>query len=114
MQHRLANQVRQYLSMENRSVAWFASSRDGFPGIGVDRMRRMLRGETMMQVTDIMVITGLIPRAQAVAANAVGYDVTQAGKFASQARRFAAALKKCTCNVWRDSQNVESLLGIED
>lgn len=71
-QHQLSFLLQEHLRREGRSVTWLASPEAGHPGASVDRVRRMLRGETLMQLADVVLITRLVPGAMEVWATTVG------------------------------------------
>ena len=54
LQHRVANTVRESLLAENMSVQTFAESDDLPPGMSYDRLVRIQRGETLMQLADLL------------------------------------------------------------
>lgn len=55
LQHRVCNAVREALLAEGKSIDTFAEElRPIVPGMGYDRLVRVLRGETLMQVTDLV------------------------------------------------------------
>ncbi|WP_206348586.1 hypothetical protein [Leucobacter sp. CX169] len=97
MQHLLANEVREYLGSHQRDVAWFASPEAGHPGVSVDRMRRMLRGETMMQVADMMMITSLVNNASRIVQESVGVDFEEEKLRKHENWQLRYAMETCTC-----------------
>lgn len=106
LQHHLSNAVREYLRRDpDRDVEWFASQDAGHPGVSVARMRRMLRGETQMQLTDVTYITANVPGTLEFAAQWLGFDVRAKNREVQQAgydvQRLETKLGRCTCGAAR-------------
>ena len=97
MQHLLANEVREHLGKYRRDVAWFASPKAGHPGIGVDRMRRMLRGETMMQIADMMIITSMVKSSVEVVQDCLEVDLLEVEELKSDNKILHWVLENCNC-----------------
>lgn len=64
LQHLLSYEFRRWLSEQGMSVEKFAFQQSAQPG-RADRLRRLLRGETMMQLTDIIRFTSASPNVRA-------------------------------------------------
>ena len=59
LQHRVCNAVREALLAEGKSIDSFAEElRPTVPGVGYDRLVRVLRGETLMQIADLVTWAG--------------------------------------------------------
>lgn len=106
MQHHLANAVREYLLKDtDRTLEWFASREAGHPGVSAARMGRMLRGETQMQLTDVMLITATVPGTIDFAVQWLGFDLRQKNEEIRHVNyeraRLEARLSRCTCAVNR-------------
>lgn len=102
LQHHMSNAVREYLLKDpSRNLAWFASEDAGHPGVSVARMRRMLRGETQMQLTDVTFITSKVPGARDFAIKWLGFDLQAKNReiqdAAYQVQRAEVKLSRCTC-----------------
>jgi hypothetical protein len=58
-QHRVCNALREALLARNATINDFATQlKDTVPGMGYDRMVRVLRGETLIQVADLVTWAG--------------------------------------------------------
>ena len=102
----LANAVREYLLKDpERTLDWFASREAGHPGVSAARMGRMLRGETQMQLTDVMFITATVPGTIDFAVQWFGFDLRQKNEEIRHVNyeraRLEARLSRCTCAVNR-------------
>lgn len=106
LQHHLANAVREYLLKDpERTLEWFASREAGHPGVSAARMGRMLRGETQMQLTDVMLITDTIPGTTDLAVQWLGFDLRgkneEIKNMNFERARLEAKLSRCKCAVNR-------------
>ena len=55
LQHRISNAVREALLAQGKTLDEFAGEQnDTVPGMSYDRLVRVLRGETLMQIADLM------------------------------------------------------------
>ena len=99
LQHQLAKEAREYLSNRGQDVAWLASSQAGHPGVSVDRMHRMLRGETMMQIADVLLFTALTKDATAAVENAIGVDRAALKELEYDNYALNSWRRECTCVV---------------
>lgn len=60
LQHAIANRIRDHLLDQNTDLNAFCA--EGLPvGLSYDRFQRILRGETMITITDVMFWAGQIP-----------------------------------------------------
>ena len=60
LQHAIANRIRDHLLDQNTDLNAYCA--EGLPvGLSYDRFQRILRGETMMAITDVMFWAGQIP-----------------------------------------------------
>jgi hypothetical protein len=66
-QHRVCNAVREGLLGAGMSINEFAKKqRDLIPGMGYDRLVRVLRGDTLMQIADCVAWASLFPEVRSV------------------------------------------------
>lgn len=67
LQHAITNKVREYLLEQNTDLAKFCRTPDGADeqtlpkGLSYDRFQRIMRGETMLTLTDLMYWASTIP-----------------------------------------------------
>lgn len=61
LQHALANRIREYLLDENTDLMKFCDRAPLPRGLSYDRFQRILRGDTMMTLTDLMFWAGVVP-----------------------------------------------------
>ena len=97
LQHLLANEVREFLGVHRLDVAWLASTDAGHPGVSVDRMRRMLRGETMMQITDMLLITDLVATSKKIVQGVIGVDLEEEEELRRDHRIMSWVMEGCVC-----------------
>ena len=97
LQHRLVKEVREFLSERGETVSWLASPEAGHPGVSVDRMHRMLRGETMLQVADLLLFTSLTKNGPEVVQDAIGVDRDEYVELEHSHSVLKWAMKDCTC-----------------
>lgn len=61
LQHAIANRVREYLLDENTTLRAYCENRPLAAGLTNDRFERIMRGETMITLTDLMFWAAEIP-----------------------------------------------------
>ena len=61
VQHAIANRIREYLLDQNTDLLEYCAETPLPRGLSYDRFQRILRGETMMTLTDLMFWAGQIP-----------------------------------------------------
>ena len=61
VQHAIANRIREYLLDQNTDLLQYCAETPLPRGLSYDRFQRILRGETMMTLTDLMFWAGQIP-----------------------------------------------------
>ena len=61
LQHAIANRIREYLLDQNTDLLKYCAETPLPRGLSYDRFQRILRGETMMTLTDLMFWVGQIP-----------------------------------------------------
>lgn len=68
LQHAITNKMREYLLEQNTDLAKFCRTPDGADdqtlpkGLSYDRFQRIMRGETMLTLTDLMYWASTIPQ----------------------------------------------------
>lgn len=105
LQHQLAKEIREFLTERGQTVSWLASPDAGHPGVSVDRMHRMLRGETMLQVADLLLFTALTKNGIAVVEEAIGVDHSEYEELQHSHSILKWALKDCTCRAGLKAAN---------
>lgn len=98
LQHHLSKEIREHLSSRSKTVAWLASSKAGHPGLSTDRMHRMLRGETMLQVADLLLFTQIAKDGIQAVQDAIGVDPRPAKALKDSHMILSWAMGDCTCN----------------
>lgn len=98
LQHHLSKEIREHLSSRSKTVAWLASSKAGHPGLSTDRMHRMLRGETMLQVADLLLFTQIAKDGVQAVQDAIGVDPRPVKALEDSHQILSWALKDCKCN----------------
>ena len=61
VQHAIANRIREYLLDQNTDLLKYCSETPLPRGLSYDRFQRILRGETMMTLTDLLFWVGQVP-----------------------------------------------------
>jgi hypothetical protein len=69
LQHQVANAVREALAVRGKNLKDFVDARPKEEGMSYDRLVRIQRGETMMQLTDMFNWARLFPSVQLMLAN---------------------------------------------
>lgn len=111
LQHRLAKEVREFLSDRGETISWLASPEAGHPGVSVDRMHRMLRGETMLQVADLLLFATLTKHGVGAVQDAIGFDREKQAELEYAFSVLSWALKDCTCKAGLDASRKLSMRG---
>ena len=62
-QHRICNAVREWLLVGDQTIEGFARElkAEKIPGAGADRLGRVLRGETLLQIVDLVAFAARVP-----------------------------------------------------
>ncbi|MCY7290405.1 MAG: hypothetical protein LH624_19720 [Cryobacterium sp.] len=61
LQHAVANRIREHLLDQNTNIRTFCATNELPPGLSEDRSQRLLRGETMITITDMLFWARQIP-----------------------------------------------------
>lgn len=76
LQHRCVNLAREHIALRYRGdIQRFVEEEFSKGGVTVDRMRRIMRGETQMLLADLLMLISRIPGATEHAVKWLGYDL---------------------------------------